>query len=31
MDAVVAVSACPQDKNATNGFNPTDILIRVYR
>ena len=31
MDAVVAVSACPQDKNATNGFNPTDVLIRVYR
>jgi uncharacterized protein YcgI (DUF1989 family) len=31
VDAVVAVSACPQDKNATNGFAPSDILIRVYR
>jgi uncharacterized protein YcgI (DUF1989 family) len=31
MDAVVAVSACPQDKNPTNGFAPSDILIRVYR
>ncbi len=30
-DVVVAVSACPQDKNATNGFSPSDILLRVYR
>ena len=30
MDCVVAVSACPQDQTATNGFNPTDILVRVY-
>ena len=30
-DAVVAVSACPQDKNPANAFNPTDILLRVYR
>ena len=31
VDAVVAVSACPQDQNATNGFAASDILIRVYR
>ena len=31
MDVVVAVSACPQDKTPTNAFNPTDILVRVYR
>lgn len=30
-DVVVAVSACPQDKNATNGFAPSEILVRVYR
>lgn len=30
MDLIVAVSACPQDQNACNAFNPTDILIRVY-
>jgi uncharacterized protein YcgI (DUF1989 family) len=30
MDTLVAVSACPQDQNACNGFNPTDVLIRVY-
>ena len=31
LDSVVTVSACPQDKNATNAFAPTDILVRVYR
>ena len=31
MDAVIGVSACPQDKNPTNAFHPTDILVRVYR
>jgi uncharacterized protein YcgI (DUF1989 family) len=30
-DVVAAVSACPQDLNAANGGNPTDILNRVYR
>jgi uncharacterized protein YcgI (DUF1989 family) len=30
MDLIVAVSACPQDQNACNVFNPTDILVRVY-
>lgn len=30
-DTIVAVSACPQDKNATNAKNPTDILVRIYR
>jgi uncharacterized protein YcgI (DUF1989 family) len=29
-DLVVALSACPQDQNATNAFNPTDILVRIY-
>ncbi|CAA9535186.1 MAG: hypothetical protein AVDCRST_MAG73-1321 [uncultured Thermomicrobiales bacterium] len=31
MDTIIAVSACPQDQNATNGFAPSDILVRVYR
>ncbi len=31
MDAIVALSACPQDLTDTNAKNPTDILIRVYR
>jgi len=31
MDAVIGVSACPQDKNPTNAFHPTDILVRIYR
>jgi uncharacterized protein YcgI (DUF1989 family) len=31
MDIVAAVSACPQDQNATNGGAPTDILVRVYQ
>ena len=30
MDCVVGVTACPQDQTATNGFKPTDILIRVF-
>jgi len=30
MDLVVAVSACPQDQNPCNAFNPTDILVRIY-
>ncbi|HET9015386.1 MAG TPA: urea carboxylase-associated family protein [Thermomicrobiaceae bacterium] len=30
-DLIVAVSACPQDQNACNAFNPTDILVRVYQ
>lgn len=29
-DVVAAVSACPQDLTATNGFAPTDLRIRVY-
>jgi uncharacterized protein len=29
MDAIVAVSACPQDMNETNGFNPTDLELVV--
>ena len=31
MDTAIGVSACPQDQNATNGGNPTDILVRVFR
>ena len=31
MDCVIAVSACPQDQNATNGTKPTDVLVRVFR
>lgn len=30
-DVVVAISACPQDQNVTNGGTPTDILIRQYK
>lgn len=30
MDTVIAVTACSQS-DATNGENPTDILVRVYR
>jgi uncharacterized protein YcgI (DUF1989 family) len=30
-DVIVAISACPQDQNATNGGTPTDLLIRVFR
>jgi len=29
MDSIVGVSACPQDLNPCNGFNPTPILARV--
>jgi uncharacterized protein YcgI (DUF1989 family) len=31
VDALVAVSACPQNLNETNGGTPTDVLVRVYR
>lgn len=31
MDVVAAVSACPQDKGATNAGQPTDLHIRVMR
>lgn len=30
-DVFAAFSACPQDQNATNGGNPTDILVRVFK
>lgn len=30
-DAIVAVSACPQDLTATNGFAPSDLRVRVFR
>jgi uncharacterized protein YcgI (DUF1989 family) len=30
-DVIVAVSACPQDLVPTNGSNPTDLAMRVYR
>jgi aminomethyltransferase len=29
-DLVVATSACPDDLAPTNGFNPTDIMVRVF-
>ena len=31
MDALVVVSACPQDQNPMNNFKPTDVLVRVYQ
>jgi uncharacterized protein len=30
MDSIVAVSACPQDLNPCNGFNPSPLRIRVF-
>ncbi len=30
MDAIVAVSACPQDQNPLNGWNPTDLMLVVF-
>jgi uncharacterized protein len=29
MDAIVGISACPQDLNPCNGFNPSPILART--
>ena len=29
-DLVVASSACPDDLGPTNGYNPTDIMVRVF-
>jgi uncharacterized protein YcgI (DUF1989 family) len=31
MDVWVAISNCPQDKNAANGFNPTSLKVVVYQ
>jgi uncharacterized protein YcgI (DUF1989 family) len=30
MDSIAGISACPQDLNPCNGFNPTPILARVH-
>jgi aminomethyltransferase len=29
-DLLVASSACPDDVEPTNNFNPTDIMVRVF-
>ncbi len=29
MDAIVSVSACPQDLTPCNGFHPSPLVIRV--
>ena len=29
-DLIVAGSACPQDLNPCNGFNPSDLTLEVY-
>ncbi len=29
-DLLLASSACPDDLSPTNGWNPTDILVRIY-
>lgn len=29
-DLVVAASACPDDVTPTNGFDPTDVMVRVF-
>jgi uncharacterized protein YcgI (DUF1989 family) len=31
MDSIVGISACPQDLNPCNGFNPSPILARVVQ
>lgn len=28
-DLIVALSACPQDQNPSNAYNPTDLLLRI--
>lgn len=30
IDSIAGISACPQDLNPCNGFNPTPILARVH-
>lgn len=30
-DLVIAVSACPHDRSAQNGREPSDLLVRVFR
>ncbi len=30
MDALVAISACPQDKNPCNAFKPTELRVQVF-
>ena len=30
MDCLVAISACPQERNPCNAFNPTPIKVVVY-
>jgi uncharacterized protein len=30
MDSIFALSACPQELNPCNGFNPTPVLLRLY-
>ena len=30
VDLLVAVSACPQDLNPCNAFNPTDLMLEIY-
>jgi len=31
MDCLIAISNCPQDRNPTNGFNPTPLRIQVSK
>ncbi len=30
MDALVAVSACPQDRNPCNAFKPTELRVQIF-
>jgi len=30
-DLVIAVSACPNERNPQNGRDPSDLLVRVFR
>jgi aminomethyltransferase len=29
-DLVAAASACPDDVLPTNGFDPTDVMVRIF-
>jgi hypothetical protein len=31
MDMVIALSACPQDQTPTNGFNCTEMMVKVWK
>jgi uncharacterized protein YcgI (DUF1989 family) len=30
MDLLVSITACPQENNPCNGYNPTPIRVAIY-